>query len=381
MPERLYRLTVEYDGTGYAGFQRQPGEGPPSIQGTLEEALGRLVDHPVHVLGAGRTDAGVHATGQVVAFRTSASRSLEVLVRGANALLPPDIRVLEAAETPEGFHPRFSALSRTYRYLVLPREAPEALFRHRAWQVHGALDLERMNQAGSLLLGRHDFSSYCAQVPARDTRVRTLLALEATRWPGPGPAPWERLGGLVALRVRADAFLRRMVRMLAAVLVGAGQGRWEPEEARRILDRRDPGACPPPAPPWGLYLVDVEYPEAQDSFGSGKKPRGLREPPGAIRHRRSGMANDHETALVEAGEKLGQAMQNAPDAERDILRAMYEKLNDFASSQEGKGQSIDRSAFFAAGIIAHEKLQSEALIQAATEYIDRDYMFCRSRKA
>ena len=280
MAERLFKLTLEYDGSGYSGFQRQVQDGLPSLQGTVEEALGRLVDHPVQVLCAGRTDAGVHATGQVVSFRTTADRSARVVLRGANALLPPDIRVLEAAEAPPGFHPRFWARSRTYEYLLLPSDRPEALFRRRAWQVPPPLDLAAMAEAGRLLLGRHDFSTYCSQVPADESRVRTLLACQVEAWPGPGPGPWDRLAGVVVVRVRAEAFLRRMVRMITAALVKVGRGQWAPGEPARVLELRDSRECPAPAPPWGLYLVGVEYPpQPQDSPRAGENASHLQAPP------------------------------------------------------------------------------------------------------
>lgn len=288
MRERLFRLTLEYDGTAYQGFQRLPRQEAPTIQGVLEQALGRLVDHPVKVLAAGRTDAGVHATGQVISFRTRAARSAAVVCRGANALLPEDIRVLEASEAPDDFHPRFSARSRTYQYLLLPSERLDAVFTRRAWRVHHALDVDRMNEAARLLLGRHDFSTFCAQVPERDARVRTLLECEAFRWTGSAPGPLARLEGLVVLQVRADAFLRRMVRMLTGTLVKVGRGLWEPEEPRRILDLRDPGACPAPAPPWGLYLVSVEYGaglgrEGQEASQTSEGPPGSSTPGGQAR--------------------------------------------------------------------------------------------------
>lgn len=260
MPERLFRLRVEYEGTAYSGFQRQPAEGPPSVQAALEAALSRLVAHPVRVLGAGRTDAGVHATGQVISFRTTADRSPRVIQRGANALLPPDIRVLEAVVAEEGFHPRFSALSRTYEYLILQDPRPDTLLLRRAWQVAEPLDVERMRSAGALLLGSHDFTTYSARVPDDEPRVRTLQEFAVERWEPGGPGPLARLAATVVVRVRADSFLRRMVRMLTGALVKVGRGEWAVDEPRRALEARDPGAAPPPAPPWGLYLVDVEYP-------------------------------------------------------------------------------------------------------------------------
>lgn len=262
MAEHTFRLTVEYDGTAYSGFQRQNQEGcRPSIQATVEEALGRLLDHPVSVMVAGRTDAGVHATGQVLSFRTASDRSARVVFRGANALLPPDIRVLEAVEVPNGFHPRFGASSRTYEYLILSGSPPDSLMRHRAWILSEPLDVRGMQQAARGLVGCHDFSTYCAQVPLKESRVRTLFECRVERWEGALPGPLGRLGGMVLIRVRADGFLRRMVRMLTAALVEVGRGRWSVEEPARRLARRDPGLAPPPAPPGGLYLVRVEYPD------------------------------------------------------------------------------------------------------------------------
>ncbi len=260
MAERTFRLTLEYDGSAYSGFQRQGGEGlKPSIQATLEEALARLVDHPVSVLVAGRTDAGVHASGQVLSFRTSSDRSPRVVFRGANALLPPDIRVLEAVEASPGFHPRFLACSRTYEYLILSGREGDAFWRRRAWVFPGDLDVSAMQRAGRSLLGSHDFSTFCSQVPPGECRVRRLMDCQVERWEGSLPGPLGRLGGLVLVRVQANAFLRRMVRMLTAALVEVGRGRWPESEPRQRLDARDSGLSPPPAPPWGLYLVRVDY--------------------------------------------------------------------------------------------------------------------------
>jgi len=261
LAERTFRLTLEYDGSAYSGFQRQAGEEvKPSIQATLEGALAQLVDHPVSVLVAGRTDAGVHATGQVLSFRTSSDRSPRVVLRGANALLPPDIRVLEAVEAPPGFHPRFLACARTYEYLILSAREGDAFWRRRAWVLPGGLDVLAMQRASQSLLGSHDFSTYCAQVPVGECRVRFLMDCQVERWDGVLPGPLGRLGGMVLIRVRANAFLRRMVRVLTAALVEVGRGHWPEDEPRRRLDRRDSGLAPPPAPPWGLYLVRVEYP-------------------------------------------------------------------------------------------------------------------------
>ncbi|NMA29120.1 MAG: tRNA pseudouridine(38-40) synthase TruA [Burkholderiales bacterium] len=260
MGERIFRLTLEYDGSAYSGFQRLDGKNlKPSIQATLEDALARLVDHPVSVLVAGRTDAGVHATGQVLSFRTTSDRSSRVILRGANALLPPDIRVLEAVEAAAGFHPRFLACSRTYEYLILSARQGDAFWHRRAWIIPGKLDVSAMQRAGRLLLGSHDFSTYCSQVPPDECRTRVLMDCQVERWKGLLPAPLGRLDGMVLVRFRANAFLRRMVRMLTAALVEVGRGHWTEDEPRQRLDARDSGLSPPPAPPWGLYLVRVDY--------------------------------------------------------------------------------------------------------------------------
>ncbi|MEM4404362.1 MAG: tRNA pseudouridine(38-40) synthase TruA, partial [Nitrososphaerota archaeon] len=237
---RRIRLDVAYDGTGWGGFQRQGRARGDTIQEALERALGHILDHPVRVWGAGRTDAGVHATGQVVAFDTTSPRSLETLVRGGNALLPPTIRILAARPVPPSFHPRFSALSRTYHYLILNHPRPDVLLRGRAWQVAQPLDAQAMRRAADGLLGVHDFSSYCSGVPARENRVRHLLEIDILS-PPPlrAPEPLGITGAVWTLRLRANAWLRRMARLLTAALVAVGTGEWPPERPAQVLAARD----------------------------------------------------------------------------------------------------------------------------------------------
>lgn len=257
-----YRLTVAYQGDAFAGFQRQPEGGPESVQGTLEQALSSLMAEPIQLKAAGRTDAGVHATGQVIAFDSQRERPAEVVARGANALLPETIRVLTAALAEPDFHPRYDALSRIYHYHVLSQ--PHALFwSQRAWCLPDPLDHQAMQEAAHQLLGEHDFSTYSSRAPADQTRVRTLTALDISRSRWAAPAPFDL--PLVTFQLEANAFVRRMVRLLVAALVEVGRGRWEVHEPARRLALRDPAQAPPPAPSGGLYLVKVNYPSGVNS--------------------------------------------------------------------------------------------------------------------
>lgn len=256
-----FALLVEYDGSAFAGFQRQTPGGPSTVQGALETALSRLVAHPVTIKAAGRTDAGVHATGQVVAFETTAQRTLDVLLRGANALLPESVRVLAVRPVSEAFHPRFSALRRVYHYHLLPEMPHELFFARRLWAMKPALDWQAMGEAARGLVGSHDFSSYCSGVPAEETRQRDLWELRVVEPGGrPDRLPFGRLRGLGSIELEANAFLRKMVRMLVASLVKVGLGEWPVERPRQVLEARDPARAAPPAPPDGLYLVRVDYP-------------------------------------------------------------------------------------------------------------------------
>lgn len=263
MVKRNYRLLVEYNGTNYAGFQRLgPTVSKPTVQGTLEEVLTKLMDCPIKLNSGGRTDAGVHALGQVVSFSCNVDRSLPRLLAGSNGLLPRDIRVLRAQQVPERFHARFSALSRSYTYVLWSSAQPDCFMRERVTQVGPNLDIARMNQAAQAFLGSHDFSTFGSQVPADASRVRCISELTVTRHPVSGPACFDRLNSVVEIRIRANSFLRRMVRMLSASLVKVGLGQYELEEPGRLLELRNPQFCPPPLSPSGLYLTSIEY--AQD---------------------------------------------------------------------------------------------------------------------
>ena len=244
-------LGVEYDGSGFCGWQRQPAA--RSVQRCLEQALSRVADHPVGLVCAGRTDAGVHATGQVVHFDTQAHRASHNWVLGANSKLPPDIRIRWAQAVPEDFHARFSARARRYTYVFLCAPVPSALYRQRVAWSRVALDSDLMHRAGRSLIGEHDFSSFrAAGCQARHPR-RRIHAVE--------------VGGrdnLVVIEVTANAFLHHMVRNIAGMLRVVGLGDQPPEWAARILAVRDRTLAPPTAPPQGLYLTQVSYPTAFD---------------------------------------------------------------------------------------------------------------------
>ncbi|MGE0488634.1 MAG: tRNA pseudouridine(38-40) synthase TruA [Vulcanimicrobiota bacterium] len=257
-----YRLTVAYQGDAFAGFQRQPEGGPESVQGTLERALSSLMAEPVQLKAAGRTDAGVHATGQVIAFDSQRDRPPEVVVRGANAILPETIRVLHAELADPDFHPRYDALSRIYHYHVLS-QSHDLFWSQRAWCLPDPLEQRAMQAAAGQLLGEHDFSTYSSRAPADQSRIRTLTALDVSRSEWAGPAPFDL--PLITFRLEANAFVRRMVRLLVAALVEVGRGRWAVQEPARRLALRDPAQAPPPAPPGGLYLVKVNYPSGVNS--------------------------------------------------------------------------------------------------------------------
>ncbi len=244
---RCLRLTLEYDGLNYVGWQRQ-AEGM-SIQRLLEEALAPFAGEPVTVHGAGRTDAGVHALRQVASVYTGAPHDVETLQRALNAILPVTVRVVEIEEAPAGFHARFDAVSKSYQYRIVNGPYASA-FEHRyVWHVPGTLDLEAMRAAAALLVGRHDFAAFQASGAEVSSTVRTIASLEIAT----------ASGGHVFIRVDADGFLRHMVRTIAGTLVDVGLGRWPAASMREILASRDRTQAGRTAPPWGLFLVAVKY--------------------------------------------------------------------------------------------------------------------------
>lgn len=247
---RHIRLLVEYDGGSLCGWQRQAND--PTVQGHLEAALAQLLQHEVTVTGASRTDAGVHARGQVASFRTERAIPLHGIRRGLNSLLPDTIAVSDAREAPDEFHPRFSATGKHYRYTILVRPDRSPQWRDRAWHHPEPLDLEAMRAGASRLLGEHDFSAFRAAGCTAKTTIRRIDAIDITAAP-------EDAGQLVTVDVRGNAFLRMMVRIVVGTLVEAGTGRWPPAQVAEILASKDRTRAGKTAPARGLTLVEVRY--------------------------------------------------------------------------------------------------------------------------
>jgi tRNA pseudouridine38-40 synthase len=248
----LYRVTLAYDGADFAGWQvqeRPDGRRTRTVQGELEAALGRLAgDEPVRVAGAGRTDAGVHALGQVASFELPGSFEPGALQRALNGLLPLDVRVLDAARAPAGFHARKSARSKLYRYLLDTGPLQLPTRRRYAGHVPWPLSPAPVREAAAMFVGQHDFASLASSGGSVRTTVRTVTRSEAV---------FE--GATLVYEVEADGFLRKMVRSLVGALVEAGRGAVTLEGLRDALAARDRRAWPKPAPACGLTLVRVDY--------------------------------------------------------------------------------------------------------------------------
>ncbi len=240
-------LRLEYDGAGFAGWQRQPGQ--RTVQQAVEAALSRVADHPVEVTCAGRTDAGVHASGQVIHLDTTAARDDRAWLLGGNSHLPADVSVGAARRVADDFHARFSAVRRSYLYRIVNRTTRPALARGVAWWVHRPLDAARMAAAAATLIGEHDFSSFRAAECQALNAVRTLYRLDVNR-----------VEDEVWLLVEANAFLHHMVRNLAGMLVAIGSGARPPAWAAEVLAARDRRVAAVTAPPQGLCLRSVTYP-------------------------------------------------------------------------------------------------------------------------
>lgn len=252
-------LGVEYDGSGFSGWQVQPGE--RSVQDCLQRAVSQVADEAIAVTGAGRTDAGVHALGQVAHFDTCATRPDHSWVLGVNVHLPADASVVWARPVAADFSARFSAVGRRYRYLVLNRRARSAVHRDRAWCVHAPLDEGRMQEAASRLLGEHDFSAFrSAHCQARTPR-RTIT-----------DARVQRRGEVIVIEVAANAFLQNMVRIIAGVLVSVGSGKTAPEWVNELLEHGERTRSGMTAPAQGLYLAGVDYPPALELPGPAEGP-------------------------------------------------------------------------------------------------------------
>jgi tRNA pseudouridine38-40 synthase len=241
-----YKLTLEYDGTNYHGWQIQPDV--PTIQRELEVAIRKVAQHDVNVIGAGRTDAGVHAMGQVAHFSVTARLTADEWLRALNGLLPPDIAVLSVEEVPDTFHARFSAKSKLYRYRLLTRVHRSALGRNKVLHYPYPLDLEAVEAAARALVGTHDFSSFQGSPTETENPVCTVTKLTV-----------DRFGDEVIFEVEADRFLKQMVRAIVGTLLEVGRGKLQAGDVAGILAAKDRTKAGPTAPAHGLYLVKVDY--------------------------------------------------------------------------------------------------------------------------
>ncbi|MFB3924811.1 MAG: tRNA pseudouridine(38-40) synthase TruA [Syntrophales bacterium] len=244
---RNIKLIIEYDGTGYYGWQRQSGQS--TIQQTLEEKIAVITQEKIHLISSGRTDAGVHALNQVANFKT-ASRIPEInLLRGINSLLPPDIAVKDLTEVEWEFHSRYSAKSKVYLYRIDNRSVRPALYRNYSWFIHDPLCIENMKECAIMLKGVHDFSSFCAAGNDSRSYEREVIDVSLEKDDQ----------GMVEFQIEANGFLKHMVRNIIGTLVYAGKGKIGPSGFESILKAKDRTLAGPTAPPQGLFLKEVKY--------------------------------------------------------------------------------------------------------------------------
>ncbi|OCQ18864.1 tRNA pseudouridine(38,39,40) synthase TruA [Pseudoalteromonas luteoviolacea] len=241
-------LGIEYNGGNYSGWQRQSHVS--SVQEKIETALSRICNHPVDIVCAGRTDAGVHATGQLVHFDTDAQREMSAFTLGMNSQLPDDIAVRFAQQVDEEFHARFSATARRYRYIIYNHTYRPGILRNGVTHFHQPLDVERMQAACPFMLGEQDFTSFRAVHCQSNTPFRNIHHLQV-----------DRFGDYVVIDVKANAFLHHMVRNITGCLLDIGTGEQEPGWMGELLKIKDRTQASATAKPNGLYLVDVDYPE------------------------------------------------------------------------------------------------------------------------
>jgi tRNA pseudouridine38-40 synthase len=250
---RNIKLTIAYDGTEFHGWQRQPNL--RTVQQTLEDAIHELTGERANTNASGRTDAGVHALGQVVHFLTASRHSSDTFVRALNALLPRDVRVVAAEEKPQAFHATLDARSKRYRYAIDNGRVGDPFERRFSWHVPQPLDIEKMTCGGALLVGRHDFHSFETDWPNRTSSVRTIFDLEV-----------RRQGSRVTVEVEADGFLYNMVRSITGTLMLVGSGKRPESWVGEVLAALDRAQAGPTAPAKGLFLVRVCYDALQETL-------------------------------------------------------------------------------------------------------------------
>jgi tRNA pseudouridine38-40 synthase len=240
------KLVIQYDGTNYHGWQTQSNA--PSIQKLIEEELSAIVDHEIVLYGSGRTDAGVHALGQVANFLTGSKLKPDVIKRALNSLLPEDIVIREAEEVDDKFHARYQARSRIYQYYIWNDRTPSPFFRRFSWFVAFGLDLGKMQKAALMFVGRHDFSSFQGADRIETRSIREVSRLDI-----------HKRKTLIRFTIEANSFLKHMVRNIVGTLVEIGRGKMDIEEFKKVIEAKDRTKAGPAAPAHGLFLREVKY--------------------------------------------------------------------------------------------------------------------------
>ena len=244
--QQTFKLILEYDGSGFHGWQRQKKD--RTVQETIEQALAAMTREKVTVIGSGRTDAGVHALGQVAGFKTRSRLDAPVFLSGLNSLLPGDVVVRACEQMPDTFHARFDVRSKRYRYHILNRPIAPAIGRQFVWHIRKPLDTAEMSDAASILLGTHDFKAFEGAGSPRDHSVRTVT-----------DSTIKETNGNLTYDIEANGFLRFMVRNIVGTLVEVGLGKIDTQTVRAILQSKDRSRAGATAPPQGLFLIDVMY--------------------------------------------------------------------------------------------------------------------------
>jgi len=244
---RNFKLTIEYDGSRYCGWQRQNND--PTIQGEIEQALMKMIGLKISLIGSGRTDAGVHAYGQVANFKCDTKLNAEDFLGGLNSLIPDDVIVISCDEVDETFHARYNVKSKTYVYRILNRSRPAAIFRQYAWHIRKKLNLEPMRTAITHLIGCYDFKAFEGAGSPRSHTNRCVIKANL----------FEEKNGYLVFEIEADGFLRFMVRNIVGTLVEVGLGKITPADFKRILDSKDRSQAGVTAPARGLFLKEVNY--------------------------------------------------------------------------------------------------------------------------
>jgi len=242
-----YRLVIAYDGSNFRGFARQPGLA--TVQGEIESALSKILGSPILTSAAGRTDAGVHALGQVMSFKADTGTTPDEIQSSLNSICGPQIAVLSASRAPDGFDARFSAEARSYEYAILTRPVHDPFSRHTTWHHPQPLDIQFMAKAAEALLGEHAFDSFGRVEPGKSP-VRRIESIDL-----------QAEGDLIMIRITANSFIQQMVRSIVGTLVKVGEGKLDPDAMAGILHARDRAKAGPVAPPQGLFLVSVGYPQ------------------------------------------------------------------------------------------------------------------------